>query len=306
MKIWIIRTGALGDFILTLPVIHNLRSAFPNAHITLLGNPKTLALAQHDVQQISDINRADWAPLFISEAILPNSLRAQFANTDLVISYLPDPDDIFATNLKRAGVETVLTCPPHPPDDGSTHAIEHLLQPLRGLTIPIHTDQPIIHLTQDDHDAVAPHIPNGYSLIIHPGSGGSSKRWPPEHFATIANEISQQTDYTVLVSTGPADSDLAKFIGRQTSAQILPPLPIRHLAALMASATLYLGNDSGPTHLAAAVDLPTIALFGPTDPRIWAPRGETIHILQASDGHMASFTPANAMSKILEIIRVKP
>jgi heptosyltransferase-3 len=288
MKIWIIRTGALGDFVLTLPVIHNLCHAFPHAQITLLGNANTLALAQVDVLHIHDINRADWAPLFATESIIPNHLHEQFEDTDLVISYLPDPAGIFATNLKRAGVQTVLTCPPHPPDDGSIHAIEHLLQPLRDLAIPIQTNQPTIHLTQDDHNAVTPYIPNGSSLIIHPGSGGASKRWPPEHFAAIASDISQKTNSTVLISTGPADGDLAHLIAEKTSALILPPLPIRHLAALMIQCSAYLGNDSGPSHLAAAVGLPTIALFGPTDPRIWSPRGATIHILQASDDQMTS------------------
>lgn len=302
MKIWIIRTGALGDFVLTLPVIHNLRHTFPRAQITLLGNPNTLALAQQDVDQIIDINRADWAPLFVSQPILSESLCAQFIDTDLILSYLPDPGGIFANNLKRAGVQTVLTCPPHPPQDGSIHATEHLLQPLRDLTIPIHNNRPTIHLTKDDHNAAILYIPNGNALFIHPGSGGATKCWPPEHFATIANEIACKTDCTVLISTGPADREIAPLFTDQTSAQILPPLPIRHLAALMASCTLYLGNDSGPSHLAAAVGVPTLSLFGPTDPRIWSPQGETVHILRASDRQMTSIAPDKVLTKILSIL----
>jgi len=299
-KIWIIRTGALGDFILTLPVIQNLRHHFPSAQIHLLGNLKTLTLASEEVDHIHDINSTVWAPLFALESDLSPQLIEKSANTDLVISYLPDTDGLFTRNLKRAGVQKVITHPPKPPEDGSIHTIDHLLQPLQNLDIPSHTTQPAIHFTQADFEMA--HLPTKPTLLVHPGSGGAPKRWPAEHFITLINNISKH--HSILVSAGPADGELAQHIVAQTQANLLSQLPIRRFAALMTKCSAYLGNDSGPSHLAAAVGLPTLALFGPTDPHIWSPRSATVHTLQASDGQMPSISPDQVISKLLEIMPV--
>ncbi len=306
--IWIVRTGALGDFVLTLPVIHNLRRAVPNARISLLGNSGTLVLAREEVDQICDINTAEWVSLFAPHSDISPHLLERFGNTDLAISYLPDPNGLFATHLKRAGVQTVIVHPPKPADAasrGAGHAIDHLLQPIRDLGFPIYTEQPTVHLTARDCTALAAPLSEGPPLLIHPGSGGTAKCWPPEHFIAVANAISRHKACSILISTGPADGELAHCIAARARARVLPQLPLRSFAALMRQCRAYLGNDSGPSHLAAAMGLPTLALFGPTDPRIWAPRGASVHILQASDGLMGSLSPHVVISKILEMMAMK-
>ena len=288
-RILLVRTGALGDVILTLPVLQALRDGAPHARIELLGKPDILALAGEYAGGIHSIDRAEWTPFFVPGGLLPDRPVNRLQATDLVLSYLPDADGTFTANLRRAGAGTVVSFPPHPPPDGSVHIVDHLLRPLAGLGIPACAVRPCVRLTPEDRRAASRLLQDsglsGVSpLILHPGSGGVSKRWPPERFAGVADRAVQETGLPVLLLSGPADGDLADRVGlhMQTAATVIPALPLTHLAALLECAAVYLGNDSGPTHLAAAVGAPVVALFGPTDPRIWAPRGAGIRVLQAA------------------------
>ena len=299
-RICLMRTGALGDVILTLPVIHTLRQAFPHVGIHLIGNPRLLALAQGENFHIHDINRAEWAPLFAPGGVPAASLSALLSGANLLISYLPDPDGVFTRNLSRAGVRRILTHPPRPTN--STHATDHLLQPLRDLGLSTPITCPHIHLTDADRADLPPDLlPTGPALLIHPGSGGAPKRWPPDSFSAVANALSDSV--RILIASGPDDANLAHRIANQCpSARPLPHLPLRTLAALMACCTAYLGNDSGPSHLSAAVGLPTVAIFGPTDPRIWAPRGNTVRILQSPNRDIASLAPDRAIAPLRPLL----
>jgi ADP-heptose:LPS heptosyltransferase len=109
---------------------------------------------------------------------------------------------------------------------------------------------------------IACHLPREDFAVIHPFSGSAKKNWPLEKFRVLAHGLEQSMP--VHWCAGPDD----------------PPLPgamhlenLHDLACWLARARLYIGNDSGITHLAAAVGTPVLALFGPTDPGIWAPRG---------------------------------
>lgn len=289
-RILLIRTGALGDFIVTLPVLSALKAAAPRARIHLLGHPKTLALAGDYAHGIAGIEQADWAPFFVPNGRLSPRFADPLKTTDLVLSYLPDPDATFTANLQRAGARTVLSFPPHPPPDGSVHVVDHLLRPLSDLHIPVADPVPRVPLTREDHrqaDRILPHSEGAPPIVIHPGSGGAIKRWPAERFSAVADRLARRTGRPVVLLSGPADGDLAgRIASRMQTAPIrTPPLALRHLAALLRRASVYLGNDSGPSHLAAAVGTPAVVLFGPTDPRIWAPRGEAVRILQG-DPHL--------------------
>lgn len=299
-RICLVRTGALGDVILTLPAIHTLRQAFPRAAIHLIGNARLLALAEGENIHIHDINRAEWAPMFAPGGTPVQALSDLLSGTDLLISYLPDPDGVFADNLHRLGIRRILTHPPRPADP--IHAVDHLLQPLRNLGLSPSATCPKIHLTDADRANLSPDLlPTGPALLIHPGSGGAPKRWPPESFAAVANALSPCV--RILIASGPDDGDLARRIADECpSARCLPHLPLRTLAAIMACCTACLGNDSGPSHLSAAIGLPTVALFGPTDPRIWAPRGKTVRIIQAPDKNIASISPDRAIAALRPLL----
>lgn len=301
-KICIFRTGALGDVILTLPVIQNLQHTFPQTHIHLIGNPTLLSLAPTHHIQIHDINRAHWAPLFAPNTVITSELTHLFQNTERVFSYLPDPDKALTQNLHRLGVSQIHTCPPRPTQ--TTHAIDHLLSPLRALDIPIPITQPHIQITAADHANMAQQHPQTPTLLIHPGSGGKNKCWAPSHFATTADALIRQTGCLVCLSSGPADGPLAEAVSQLMTekATVLPQLPLRQFAAFMTTCSAYLGNDSGPTHLAAALGLPTIALFGPTNPHIWSPRGPKVHIISSPDCHINNISPTTVTKTLAPLL----
>jgi ADP-heptose:LPS heptosyltransferase len=116
-------------------------------------------------------------------------------------------------------------------------------------------------------------------VVLHPGSGSVEKNWPAERFAALAEALACQHGASVVVTFGPADEAArAAFAG--TSAHLLDSPPLLELAALLRRAALYVGNDSGISHLAGLRGTPTLALFGPTDPALWRPLGRAVVVIR--------------------------
>jgi ADP-heptose:LPS heptosyltransferase len=116
-------------------------------------------------------------------------------------------------------------------------------------------------------------------LAIHPGSGSPGKNWDARKFAAVADWASERCQ--VLLISGPAQDGVEEFRDSMKKARplVADNLPLIHLAALLKATTVYLGNDSGITHLAASLGLPTVALFGPTNPALWGPKGPGVRII---------------------------
>ena len=112
-RILVIRGGAIGDFILTLPALKALRDAYPHAHIEILGYKNTAVLAERRfyAQAIRSIEYGPLASFFAKNSELSADLADYFASFDLIISYLYDPDGIFEMNLRRCGVENLIRGP---------------------------------------------------------------------------------------------------------------------------------------------------------------------------------------------------
>jgi heptosyltransferase-2 len=131
--------------------------------------------------------------------------------------------------------------------------------------------------------------PRGF-IAMHPGSGGRRKCWPAERYARLAVKLACRDGAVPLVFFGPADSAV-----RDEFETAMPPgiewqaadcRPLREVLALLSSSRGYVGNDSGMTHLAAHA-CPTVVLFGPSNPHVWAPLGKNVRIVQAPDGELA-------------------
>lgn len=139
-------------------------------------------------------------------------------------------------------------------------------------------------------------------VAVHPGSGGRRKCWPAERFARVAEALGAEGIGVALVQ-GPADgeivADVLKALGGAPP-PVVSDLPVRDLAALLSLCATYLGNDSGVTHLAAAVGTPTVALFGPTDPAVWGPRGERVTILRGREGRLEEVTVHRVVETVLK------
>jgi len=117
-------------------------------------------------------------------------------------------------------------------------------------------------------------------LAIHPGSGNPAKNWSPSHFAGVADWAAGRA--RVLLISGPAQDGVEEVRGvlKKATPLIARNLSLLQLAAVLRRCTAYLGNDSGITHLASSLGLATVALFGPTDPEVWGPRGSFVRIMR--------------------------
>jgi ADP-heptose:LPS heptosyltransferase len=286
-RILVIRAGAIGDLIMTLPVLRALRRRFPGAYIEVTGHPHSLALiaGQREIDAVSSINRREVARLYVPNGPIPDALKRTFGAFDLIVAYVADTEGTLIGNLRRTGAKRVISWPPFP--SRCTHEVDHLLDALRTLGIASSENVPELVPTPLDRAFAAhfwsthnlrPHIP---VLALHPGSGSSSKCWPPERFARIADWAIESLSAAVLLIAGPADEEARhQTLSRMKGTPVLATdWTLPRLAALLGRCTAFLGNDSGITHLAAAVGTPTVALFGPTDPRIWGPRGGHVAIL---------------------------
>ena len=294
MNILVIRGGALGDFIVTLPTLRLLRERWPTAHIEVLGQPRLveLALQRHYINGVRSVNHGPLSAFFTPRAVLDPDWMDYIGDFDLVLSYFYDPDGLFLENLKRCSPVEILTHPPRVPEAFTQPAARHfagILEPL-GLRL---TDEAsdVFPLPEDvaaAHSFLAG-LPKGTRLVaVHPGSGGESKNWPVESWSELGRQLVRaRPDIALLLIEGEADADQAKFLSEAW--KDLPhlrarwlPLPI--LAALLREAVLFLGHDSGVTHLAAAArrDLPIIALFGPTNPAVWAPPRKGVRVLKGT------------------------
>jgi hypothetical protein len=135
-RVLVIRGGAIGDVILTLPAVGALRLAFPSARIDVMGDAKRACLAGHPTyaDAIADAEQWEIYRLFSRAPQVPPRLAAYLSAFELILSYLPTPDAIFTDNLRRYCPGEVIAWPPHPRT--GVHATDHLLQPVLRLWTP--------------------------------------------------------------------------------------------------------------------------------------------------------------------------
>lgn len=283
----------MGDFIVTLPTLRLLRKRWPDAHIEVLGQPglSEIALQRYYLNAVRSVNHGPLSAFFTPHAVLDPAWMDYIGSFDLVLSYFYDPDGLFLINLQRCQPGRILTHSPRVPEKFGRPAARYfagMVEPL-GLAL---ADDAASDLFPSPEDASAARAfltglkPGTRLVAIHPGSGAETKNWPRESWAELGRRlIGAAPDLTLLLVEGEAEGEAAQFI--LEAWKDLPhlrarwlPLPI--LAALLRETALFLGHDSGITHLAAASrrDLPVIALFGSTDPVVWAPPRSGVRVLK--------------------------
>jgi ADP-heptose:LPS heptosyltransferase len=135
------------------------------------------------------------------------------------------------------------------------------------------------------------------AIAIHPGSGGARKRWPPSHFAALIRDV--RCDYAPILIAGPQDEEnVAQVIAEAGATSAVHDLSVAGVAAFLSRCALYVGNDAGVTHLAGLLGVSTVALFGPTDPALWAPLGTRAVTLQSPTGRMEDLSPETVIAAI--------
>jgi len=295
MKILFIRGGALGDFIVTLPTVRLLRQRWPDAHIEVLGYPRLseIAFQRYYVNAIRSVDHGPLSAFFMPQAVLDPAWMDYIGSFDLVLSYFSDPDGHFLVNLQRCKPGRILTHSPRVPENFGRPAARHFAGIVEPLGLALADDAASdLFPSPDDVDAARAFLtglkPGTRLVAIHPGSGGETKNWPKESWARLGRRlIAAAPDLALLLIEGESDAEPAQFIleaWKDLPHQRARWLPLPILAALFKEkeTALFLGHDSGITHLAAASrrDLPVIALFGPTDPVVWAPPRPGVRVLK--------------------------
>ena len=295
MKILFIRGGALGDFIVTLPTVRLLRQRWPDAHIEVLGYPRLseIAFQRYYVNAIRSVDHGPLSAFFMPQAVLDPAWMDYIGSFDLVLSYFSDPDGLFLVNLQRCKPGRILTHSPRVPENFGRPAARHFAGIVEPLGLALADDAASdLFPSPDDVDAARAFLtglkPGTRLVAIHPGSGGETKNWPKESWARLGRRlIAAAPDLALLLIEGESDAEPAQFIleaWKDLPHQRARWLPLPILAALFKEkeTALFLGHDSGITHLAAASrrDLPVIALFGPTDPVVWAPPRPGVRVLK--------------------------
>ncbi|MEX2579145.1 MAG: glycosyltransferase family 9 protein [Verrucomicrobiales bacterium] len=276
-KVLFIRGGAVGDFILTMPAIKLMRDSLPDNEVEILGYPAIaeLATATGLADRVRSIEDARLAPFFAPGARLDTAWCDYFAGFDLVVSYLYDPDGFFEENLKVAGVRTLLSGPFRPDESPPfVPAAAQLARPLEEIALFL--DDPALELDYPDESGLST-ATDGPLVALHPGSGSPGKNWSFESWVKVLDRLRERfPDAEFLVTGGEAESEIIDQFAELLDAAGIPhrlllDKSLGQLGALYRNVDLYLGHDSGISHLAASAGAEGVLLFGPTNPEIWAP-----------------------------------
>jgi heptosyltransferase-3 len=290
LKILVLRGGALGDLILTLPVLRELRTGFPNSNLELWGIfPHARLAAPEFVHQIERLDAQDLVALFVDEP-LPQVVHNKLNGFELAISFLSDPDKVLGRHLAAAGVRTVISWATRMRP--GVHAVFQLAEVLGNLGLSLH--DPIPRLAFGSKPA------HSATLGFHVGSGSPQKNWPIDRWIELIQRVEGVFSDFLLVG-GEADDKVVREFRtrcRVRDLRILLNQDLADLGLALNRCAVFVGHDTGVTHLAAAVGTPTVALFGPTDANVWAPLGEQVSVVRSPDATMASIRPEETVAAI--------
>jgi ADP-heptose:LPS heptosyltransferase len=286
-KILIIHAGGIGDLLLALPAMRIFRQAFPHSILEFLGRPERLALISSDLQasSIYSIDQGGMAYFYLEGVTLPPGLFTFFSSFRAVLIFGKAGGEILADHLRRIRVSRVIFIPSFPPEDLRVPVSDYLVKFLKDAGIggerifsPLRLPDKSLAAGRDfwaEHE-----LKEGDRIIaIHPGSGSPAKNWAPKNFARVADWACER--FKVLLVVGPAEDEVeeVKRAMKKANPIIADHLSLVQLAGVLKSCTAYVGNDSGITHLAATLGVPTLAIFGPTDPVVWSPKGSQVKVI---------------------------
>jgi ADP-heptose:LPS heptosyltransferase len=285
-RILVLRTDRLGDMVLTTGALVDLRAHFKHARITVLAPPGALALLEgHPAVD-------HLVPLQGSR--LPAELEGRF---DMAIDFTPDESlagarlaaatrATWRAGFAAAGRQAYFTLP-SPPARAGTHMVDLNRDLLEAIGVTRRESEPTLPVSEKERAwALARVAAQGAAqprILVHPGGHFDSQRWPAERFAEVIERLTESAGAACLVAWGPLEDELARRIsGATPDALPIGPLSVRELVAVTSIVDLFLGNNSGPLHVAAALGVPSLSLAGPTDLQRFAPRDAAARVLTRS------------------------
>jgi len=295
-RILITRTDRLGDVVLSTPVIRHLRRLYPDAYIAMMVKPGNRDVVSSDGHLNEVITYDKYGSDRGLWGMLRFSSRIRGRRFDTAIALHPTNRAhmiLFLAGIpRRIGYDRKMPFLlseryPHTKQEGKMHEVDYNFDLLSraGFDTRGAERKPHIYTSQEDRvlvDRIMSERGIRKDFIaVHPGSSCPSKRWPPERFAEVANTLTLRTGaQIVLVGGGETEEFSARVLsGTSGSAvDLTGMLTLGELAELLSRSRLFISNDSGPVHVAVAVNTPCVVVFGRKDPGLsplrWGPRGE--------------------------------
>ena len=297
-KILIIRTDGIGDLLNSTPAIALLRQNYPSAEIVVLTRPlnASVLIGNPDVDRVLVFDRQGKHRHLTAQLKFYQSLRneqfhlvvaMQTATISHLIAFLSGASYRLGRYQKRFK-STLTHAWQGKYRKGETHEVDRNLTLVKLVCKGEGTRKLVFNLLPDEITQAAAHLSSWevrtdtFLIGIHPGGSSYDKRWPEKQYAELADKLVRQYNASILLLHGPDENELAQNIQKtmQSKTNIYAPKSIRELAALLSRCNMVVCNDSGPMHLAAALDVPTVAIFGPTDHVAWHPISENASIVR--------------------------
>lgn len=317
-RLLLIRLGAVGDVLRTLPALHMLRRTFPHIHLAWIVEElsRELLMDHPEIDQVITFPRRELRSAGLHPTQLPAIVsrlardlrREQFGVAlDLQGSFKSALVALLSAAPRRIGfapghcreMSFLLTNEWVPLPSPWLNRVERNLRLVEALGA--RGDEIAMVLPERPEDGrkadgiLADLAPEGEAVVLlSPGTSRRQrhKKWPPGHYARLARLLKRLPGVAPVIVWGPGEEDLANAIvdASRGDALLAPGVGLRMLAALLRRSALFIGADTGPMHLAWGVGCPVVALFGPTDPRLNAPLGRS-HIVLREGPATASIAP---------------
>jgi heptosyltransferase III len=318
-KIVAVHQGALGDFLLALPIMEGLHHSYPMIHIGLWTKAEHAALLAEKsyIGKERPPDDSELAPFHHDELWKKAKIPRFFLDSLAILIFGQAGSRVLAQRLASRMSCPVQWIQSFPNPGSQQHMHYFLLDQFRQLGWPIQESLPELHPPQQEISFIRKflqeksRISQGKPILVHPGSGGLRKIWPLQNWWALLRFLCGHYRHPVYLTLGPADERLRSFArsAETLGAVMLEGFSLPGLSALLSECQLFIGSDSGVSHLASLVGTPTIVMFGPTDPAIWAPRGPKVHILKESWEEpevlnwSLDFAEASLSSGLLELVR---
>ncbi len=282
MKVLIIRPAALGDTLMLVPALVKMSSS---TKVVLVCRSPSLEILKTYVEQSVDYEGPEWYRLFLDKH--DGHLPLTIPQVDRVIAFLNDPDGAVERNLKLCLPNaTIHLFPSFPPERMEIHVARYLAECLQRAGLHVDPEKALEAARNRALLKQESALIQQQKTVFHPGSGGRDKNYPPDFWIELIEESRKAPflgghDFAVLL--GPAEERLYRFFTENLShrnTQVLFSPQIEDLISLLGKASLYVGHDSGITHLSAMLGTPTIALFKKSSFSQWSPLGPEVRVIQ--------------------------
>lgn len=291
-RLVIVHQGALGDFLLALPVFEGIHLKYPEVGMDFCAKAEYVALLADRpyVGEIHSSYTTDVTLFFHDDLWRHAPVPHYFQNASQIFIFGQKSSRLLAERFS-ARLDYPVRWIQSFPDPGHLQPVaEFLLRQVNQLGFGLKATIPHLEPPVADRAEARRWLKSqgrGAScrpVVLHPGSGGKRKIWPLARWWELIGWLDERYQGPIVLSLGPADDYLRTFAeeARETLGVCLfSEAKLPHLASLLSESALYVGNDSGVSHLAAAVGIPTVVIFGPTDPKVWGPVGVDVHIVRS-------------------------